>query len=321
MGGAYVINLATAAGFRVLGDALDKAVAAFEIGTVSIGFAITEAETLINLAFLKIQAGIFNTINTLQTITGVEVFPHMSVAIRGTEFAISKLSDTMTRDFGERLQELWVKMQSFNQTIVVGGDDIGTYREEIQKLIDELAKLVGAQRDAKADSERLGEDIGSAIGDSASQAITQWEGFRNLLGAIGQDIFRLLFRQSVTKPLAEGLGGFFGDIFGAKPAAHGAVFSGPVKFAAKGAHGFINDTTIFPMNNGGVVVAGEAGREVSAPVVKTPSGNIGVGAVQDPELIMAINNQTAMIGRMLFAITSSQSNKFGMTRSQLARRS
>ena len=59
-----------------------------------------------------------------------------------------------------------------------------------------------------------------------------------------------------------------------------AIIGGIQKFAAGGGlRGIINDTVIFPMRNGKIGAAGEAGTEYAVEPVRMPNGNLGVRAV------------------------------------------
>jgi phage-related minor tail protein len=115
-------------------------------------------------------------------------------------------------------------------------------------------------------------DLGMTFQSAFEDAIIDGKKFSDVLVSLLQDIERIILRTAITAPLAEalstGISGFFGS-------AHGNIFSGGnlIPFATGG---LITRPSLFPMANGGVGLAGEAGTEAIMPLFRTSGGDLGV---------------------------------------------
>lgn len=91
---------------------------------------------------------------------------------------------------------------------------LGGRFDEAMKSAARFAKPVAEAVDRMADLRQAGEDLGKSLSSTIEGAIIKWEGFYNLLGAIGQDIGRILIRLAITEPLSRAISAGFGSLFG-----------------------------------------------------------------------------------------------------------
>jgi hypothetical protein len=145
----------------------------------------------------------------------------------------------------------------------------------------------------------IGKEMGDAIANDAEQAIVEWQGLRNLLGAIEKDILRIATRKLFTEPFgnylsnaiggngtAAGGGGFLNSGFLAKlfnpggGAASGGFGTG-TQFGNLDFGGFFADGGTLKPGQWGI--AGENGPEPiyagATPVHITPNGGAAGGPV------------------------------------------
>jgi hypothetical protein len=78
-------------------------------------------------------------------------------------------------------------------------------------------KLLFAFRQAQAEADPvflkirdIGKEMGEAVANDADQAILHWQGFRNLLSSIEQDLLRISERELISKPFSNFLSAQFG---------------------------------------------------------------------------------------------------------------
>ena len=164
-----------------------------------------------------------------------------------------------------------------------------TYRQ----AIEQLGEAQYAQSLANQEAKRGAEELSDAQKFAADQQRQLEEGFASAIlsaGSFGDALKELAAQFAMTAakawlmkglfnsgPLGGGgggglLGGIFGSLF---PSANGNVFLGgsPVTAFANG--GVVSGPTIFPMRNG-TGLMGEAGPEAIMPLVRLPSGKLGV---------------------------------------------
>jgi lambda family phage tail tape measure protein len=123
------------------------------------------------------------------------------------------------------------------------------------------------------------------------------------------DMARLAIRQSITGPLSSALGSAFSSFFGSGSTGSGMVVTplysakGNV-FPSRGLDPYVNEVinrpTAFPFAKGGVPrmgIMGEAGPEAVMPLVRDPSGNLGVRAQAAAPVVNVnvINNTQARV--------------------------
>jgi hypothetical protein len=91
-----------------------------------------------------------------------------------------------------------------------------------RNLADATAQLIPLMREEM----KLGREVGQSIADSFEEAILSGNKLRDVLQSLGRDLLKIFFRNSITTPLAAGLGSFFGPLFGGPRAAGGDVSGG-----------------------------------------------------------------------------------------------
>jgi len=160
-----------------------------------------------------------------------------------------------------------------------------------RRSLDERIRL---EKEAEREMERAADSIGSSFERAFLSIIDGTKdakaAFSDMAQSIISDIAKIVFQQSVSKPIAgflsSALSGFFGGFFGggtampdatvgyyAPPNAKGGAFSNGVKMFAKG--GVVGGPAMFGMQNG-MGMMGEAGPEAILPLKRGPGGNLGV---------------------------------------------
>lgn len=143
----------------------------------------------------------------------------------------SKEQDARTRAEAERLNQL---AQSYRDLV----DPIDKFRRQLTEVEDLLARGLLTKDEAlelqlkinvdmekalndmegfKGEVRRINDEareIGLIFQSAASDAIRDWQGFGNLIRSIGKDIAQLVFKKTVTDPIANGVGGFISSLFG-----------------------------------------------------------------------------------------------------------
>lgn len=154
--------------------------------------------------------------------------------------------------------------------------EAGKSPEEIARFLDQIKTeltRINELRDGLDDLKDL-DDLFYNIGKSAASGFEDWvfqvKSLNEALEDTARQISRLVFRQFVTQPLAEGIGGFLSGF----ASAQGNVFMNRrvVPFASGG---IVDSPITFPLRNG-VGLAGEAGPEAIIPLKRDQQGNLGV---------------------------------------------
>lgn len=200
--------------------------------------------------------------------------------------------------FRKALEELQELKRQFPEIL-----DEPVFEEKRRRLESQILK-------AGSSLQAYGVKLRDTITDFADDAARAWTdvafGAKVSFGQILMDWTRLLFqmttREYVTGPLFKLIGAGLGSLFagGAQPniggiggapslagpstptyAAHGGgFFDGAFeRFAKGGIAGLIGSTVIFPMRNGRMGKAGEAGPEYAVEPVRMSDGNLGVRAM------------------------------------------
>lgn len=170
-------------------------------------------------------------------------------------------------------------------------------RAKIERLGDAMAAAAQRAHDSHEALMRFAVEGGDFVRQFDSVAISTFGNFENAFAgiitgtkdakaafsdmatSILNDLTKMMVRMMITAPLASALGGAFGgggligSLFGS---AKGNAFDqGRVTPFARG--GVINRPTLFPMANGAGLM-GEAGPEAVMPLMRLPSGKLGVSA-------------------------------------------
>lgn len=157
-----------------------------------------------------------------------------------------------------KIQDVEEAQEEANKTFA------GAAKAGLQRYIDEAADLYDVLEVLTYQSMKTLEDI---LVNTALTGKFEW---KDMVNSMIADLTRLIIQATITRPLAQGLMGLFGD---------GAAFSGgQVTAFAKG--GIVGGPTIFPMANG-MGLMGEEGPEAVMPLARTGSGKLGVYVAGD----------------------------------------
>ncbi len=206
------------------------------------------------------------------------------------------------------------RMKELNELLEEGAISLEEFEAAGKQAYDELEQAStkwfdGAKRaldkyaeeatDMAANVERVVTNAMQGLEDALVDAATTGKfEFKELVDSILEDVARLLVRTQITGPLAQGLSGLIGNIFGGQSSgggggggggggffsnlfggffAKGAAFNnGNVTAFARG--GVVSAPTVFPMAKG-MGLMGEAGPEAVLPLRRTSNGNLGVEAI------------------------------------------
>ncbi|MFP4098734.1 MAG: phage tail tape measure C-terminal domain-containing protein [Alphaproteobacteria bacterium] len=203
---------------------------------------------------------------------GFSAYKELEDQIRQTTEEVKKIEEE------ERLLELYEKELITFETYKKGLEEIngkiqdveeaqeeanktfaGAAKAGLQRYIDEAADLYDVLEALTYQSMKTLEDI---LVNTALTGKFEW---KDMVNSMIADLTRLIIQATITRPLAQGLMGLFGD---------GAAFSGgQVTAFAKG--GIVGGPTIFPMANG-MGLMGEDGPEAVMPLARTNNGKLGV---------------------------------------------
>lgn len=256
-------------------DAIDKQTAALE------AFEDAMPEAIDELMDLQKQLKVFEE-------QGIKAFEELVATqeIRKAGEEMAKLAENFPGD--QQTEELRRLKAEFPE-ITVGARTLEEALRKIGETTEQMQQRVEA---ATSKTNDFAELLGASFESLFESAIAGGEGFREVIGALIQDLVKLTLRLLVIKPLIEALTGFFGGgaAIGKKSTttqtglpltkpgvtiatAKGAVFNraGLVPFAGGG---LITQPTVFPFK-GGVGLAGEAGAEAILPLVRR-RGKLGV---------------------------------------------
>jgi phage-related minor tail protein len=148
-----------------------------------------------------------------------------------------------------------------------------------------------------------------------SRSIVSGKSFEDTLKNVGQRLSNLtldLALKPVASALVGNLNGLFGNLFDGSSlkAATGAI----KPFAAGGV---IGTPTYFPMNGGGLGLAGEAGPEAIMPLARGPDGRLGVASgggalsnvtvhIATPDVESFRRSETYLTGQIARAVARGQ---------------
>ena len=199
------------------------------------------------------------------------------------------------------------RMEELNELLKEGAINLEEFETAGKKAYDALAEASnewfdGAKRaldkyaeeatDMAANVERVVSNAMQGLEDALVKATTTGKfEFKDMVDSIIEDVARLLIRTQITGPLAQGLSGLIGNIFGGQSGGgffeQGAAFqSGKVTAFARG--GVISKPTLFPMAKG-MGLMGESGPEAVLPLTRTRAGKLGVEAVGGGGNVYTVN--------------------------------
>ena len=148
--------------------------------------------------------------------------------------------------------------------------------DDLTPRIDELA-LTGAldRVDVRMNGMRRSANaFGRAMSDAFSQSILGSRNFEDVLKTLYLRLSDIALRLAF-KPVENALNGSFSSLFGSDPKMTLAAGSAIKPFATGGV---IGTPTYFPLRQGGIGLAGEAGPEAILPLARGPDGRLGISA-------------------------------------------
>lgn len=137
------------------------------------------------------------------------------------------------------------------------------------------ANTEGLQKQLKS-ATQMGRQFSSALVDAFQGIAIKGKGLGEVLRGLALQLSNLVLKAAM-KPLEQGLGNLFAGMFtGLGFAKGGALQRGlPVPFASGGV---IQSPMTFPMRDGRLGLAGEAGPEAILPLSRGPDGRLGVAS-------------------------------------------
>jgi len=144
-------------------------------------------------ALLAENQGLQQEISDTQRLTtarlaGIKSYEQMAIAIS---------AENTVRQAGIEL------LSAEGQTLYQSAYNAQLAQYNFQKLQDQMDKFA-----------QIGQQVGDIISGSFEQMIVQGGKFSDVLKQLGLDMAKLIFQETVSKPLAKGLGSLFGSIAG-----------------------------------------------------------------------------------------------------------
>lgn len=202
--------------------------------------------------------------------------------------------------YNERMEELNALLKegaiSLEEFEAAGAKAYDTLVEASDKWFDgakrALDKYAKEATDMAANVERVVSNAMQGLEDALVKATTTGKfEFKELVDSILEDVARLLIRTQITGPLAQGLSGLIGNIFGGQSGGglfeQGAAFQGG-KVTAFARGGVVSKPTLFPMAKG-MGLMGEAGPEAVMPLTRTRAGKLGVQSIGSAGNLYTVN--------------------------------
>jgi|GEM_PF-3959577 len=192
------------------------------------------------------------------------------------------LKDAYTFGLIPSLEKLNEKMRELRDSYP---SEIFTENKFLAGAKSSFKKYSDSAKDVAGQTEQLFTNSFSRMEDAIVQfATTGKASFKDFANSVISDITRILIRQSITGPLAEGIDGMFSGTTVAtdrsSPITHSPIKSAKGNvFSGSGISSFENQVvskpTLFPFAKG-TGLMGEAGPEAIMPLTRTPGGDLGV---------------------------------------------
>lgn len=147
-------------------------------------------------------------------------------------------------------------------------------KTSVSDVSDKIGKFYKEEEEKTRRLKTATENLGMTFQSAFEDAVIEGKKLSEVLSSLLEDIERIILRTAVTGPLAEALKTGVLSLFGIS-SAQGNIFSNGRLVPFKNG-GLIPRPTLFPMANGGVGLAGEAGTEAIMPLFRTGSGDLGV---------------------------------------------
>lgn len=173
-------------------------------------------------------------------------------------------------------------------------DDPDNIKKQID-LREQLTRTYERQIPLLEKQKALALEVGTTIASSFENAVFSGAKFSDTLRGIAMDLARMLFRNSITSPLAAGIGSWFSSIMG-KPAAAGGYRDGskPYLVGENGPEIFAPGSagTIIPNNR----LGGGGSSGGGDTIVVNQSYNIGAGVTASQLMPILAMQKRAILG-------------------------
>lgn len=164
------------------------------------------------------------------------------------------------------------KLELDREQAIQGDNFQAGFTASLEKMQEDMASWgeIGAQS-----AQNMKSAFSEAIKSMVMQGATLKEAMHGFAMSMLSSFIDVIAQMIAMKTLAAAFGvSPVGIGAGGLPSAKGNIFRGGVKAYQKG--GLITHPTVFPMANGGVGLAGEAGTEGIFPIARDAQGNLGV---------------------------------------------
>jgi hypothetical protein len=196
-----------------------------------------------------------------------------------------KLNEKLNRYSGiidQLKSDLGDKLTTFEITSATS-EDIASM-ELLNEMLKEYNELLAKRKVIETDLQIIARNAGSMIASGFEDAILSGQKLSEVIRSLGADLMRMVFQQTVTKPLAEGISGAILSSFGAR-AQGGPVNSGsPYMVGEKGPELFV------PHSSGSIVPNGAMGGGGGGTGGVTVNYNIAAG-VSRSELVPILEQE------------------------------
>ena len=159
----------------------------------------------------------------------------------------------------QSMQEFYDKKTGI---LVLDEESIGLY--DAQNIATkELIRLIGLRKIAETDFQIIAKNTGDILSSGFEDAIFSGQKLREVIKALGLDLVRMVFQQTVTTPMAAGVSSFLQNMF---KASGGPVSSGsPYVVGEKGPELFVPNSSgsIIPNSKMGSGSSGAGGTNVN----------------------------------------------------------
>lgn len=161
--------------------------------------------------------------------------------------------------------------------------------EDITPRIDEagLSNALDRVDLRMRDAQRTASAFGRSMSEAFSQSIIGGRGFEDVLKSLTLRLSDIALK-AAFKPIEQGLVQGLGQLFSSSTQI--AAAGGAIKPFAAG--GVIGTPTYFPLREGGVGLAGEAGPEAIMPLSRGADGKLGVMAAGGARSSITVNIST-----------------------------
>ena len=157
--------------------------------------------------------------------------------------------------------------------------------KDMESTAKSLERVNGEINDRLREQSMLARQVGGELAASFENAVFSGGKLKDMVNSILQDIARLIFQQTITKPLAGAITGMFGSLFGGAKASGGPVSAGMLyQVNERGTEAFI------PSTSGTIIPNHKLGGGGTTVVYDIDARGASVDAVRELKAMMAAMN-------------------------------